>query len=142
MALLPLFQFGAAFAVGIDIDSQAIESASQNALLNNIGPDKMQLHMVPCNPSPSSMNERTCEGIEGQNQSEIAVPTEKNKYDVVVANILLNPLLDLADEIISCAKPGAVIGLSGILCEQVNLIYLFYSKCSLPFSFILILSEI
>lgn len=44
---------------------------------------------------------------------------ERSKYDVVVANILLNPLLELADEIVSHAKPGAVVGISGIISEQV-----------------------
>lgn len=45
---------------------------------------------------------------------------ETEKYDIVVANILLNPLLDLAENIISYAKPGAIVALSGILSEQVN----------------------
>ncbi|RDX99591.1 prmA, partial [Mucuna pruriens] len=49
------------------------------------------------------------------------------QFDVVIANILLNPLLDLADQIISCAKPGAVIGLSGFLSEQVQYIMERYS---------------
>ncbi|KAI9083552.1 hypothetical protein K1719_034494 [Acacia pycnantha] len=114
-------KLGAAFAVGIDIDSQAIASASQNATLNNLGPEKMQLYLVP-GKAPLSF-----EAVEGQNESEIAVATEKNKYDVVVANILLNPLIDLADQIVSCAKPGAIIGLSGILCEQVQCILERYS---------------
>ncbi|KAF7822688.1 Ribosomal protein L11 methyltransferase [Senna tora] len=99
-------KFGAAFAVGIDIDPQAIESASQNATLNNIGPEKLQLHLVSSKPS---------------------LDEEEQKYDVVIANILLNPLLDLADQIVSSAKPGAVIGLSGILCEQVRFITERYS---------------
>lgn len=59
----------------------------------------MQLHMVPGKTfSPSN---------------------EAEKYDIVVANILLNPLLDLAEDIIYYAKPGAVVALSGILSEQV-----------------------
>lgn len=45
--------------------------------------------------------------------------SETDKYDVLIANILLNPLMDLADQIVSYAKPGAVFGLSGILSEQV-----------------------
>ncbi|XP_028793003.1 uncharacterized protein LOC114748719 [Neltuma alba] len=113
-------KFGAAFAFGIDIDSQAIASASQNATLNNLGPDKMQLYLLT-ESSPS------CEAVEGQNRSEMTIATEKNKYDVVVANILLNPLIDLADQIVSYAKPGAIIGLSGILCEQVQYILERYS---------------
>ena len=59
----------------------------------------MQLHMVPGKTFSPSI--------------------EAEKYDIVVANILLNPLLDLAEDIISYAKPGAVVALSGILSEQV-----------------------
>jgi len=50
----------------------------------------------------------------------MGIISETGKYDVVIANILLNPLLDLADDIVSYAKPGAVIGLSGILSDQVS----------------------
>ena len=46
---------------------------------------------------------------------------------MVIANILLNPLLNLADQIIFSAKPGAIIGLSGILSEQVQNILQKYS---------------
>lgn len=44
---------------------------------------------------------------------------QMHKYDIVIANILLNPLLALADEIVSHAKVGATVGLSGVLHEQV-----------------------
>lgn len=47
---------------------------------------------------------------------------EEEKYDIVIANILLNPLLELADKIVSYAKPGATVGVSGILSEQVCII--------------------
>lgn len=53
---------------------------------------------------------------------------EKEKYDVVIGNILLNPLLDLADEIVSYAKPGGVVGLSGIILEQVSTVVDRYSN--------------
>ncbi|KAL1361245.1 hypothetical protein AAHE18_04G239300 [Arachis hypogaea] len=58
--------------------------------------------------------------VEGENAFEIDTVIHKDKYDVVIANILLNPLLNLADQIIFSAKPGAIIGLSGILSEQVQ----------------------
>lgn len=48
---------------------------------------------------------------------------EEEKYDIVIANILLNPLLELADQIVSYAKPGAIVGISGILLEQVSYIH-------------------
>lgn len=38
---------------------------------------------------------------------------------MVIANILLHPLLDLAERIVSYGKPGATVGVSGIISEQV-----------------------
>lgn len=113
------YKFGAAFAVGVDVDSEAIASASQNAYLNNIGQAKMQLHLVASKTSSSFKNDLTFGVMEGENTCEIHPVTDEEKFDVVVANILLNPLMDLADQIVSHAKPGAVVGLSGILSEQV-----------------------
>lgn len=79
----------------------------------------MKLRLIAGKTSLSSLDDWKFGVVEGENTCEIETVTDKDKYDVVVANILLNPLLDLADQIISCAKPGAVIGLSGILSEQV-----------------------
>lgn len=101
-------KFGASLSVGIDIDPQAITSANQNATLNNVDLEKLQLHLVPASPGSGIIYER-------------------EKFDVVVANILLNPLLELADHIVSYAKPGATIGLSGIIYEQVPAILDRYS---------------
>ncbi|KAK7317714.1 hypothetical protein RJT34_02169 [Clitoria ternatea] len=120
-------KFGAALAVGIDVDSQAIASASQNASLNNIRPNQMQLRLIDSKTSSSSKGYWKFGVIEGENSCEIQTVTDSAMFDVIIANILLNPLLDLADEIVSCAKPGAVIGLSGILTEQVQYIIQRYS---------------
>lgn len=103
---------GANLSVGFDIEPQAITSARHNATLNNIEPEKLVLSLV------SSKNEPQLGGF--LHNSEII--SEKDKYDVVIANILLHPLLDLADRIVSYAKPGAIVGLSGILSDQVILI--------------------
>ncbi|KAL4393447.1 hypothetical protein AHAS_Ahas02G0052900 [Arachis hypogaea] len=113
-------QFGAAFAIGVDIDSQAIASASENATLNNIRPDKLQLHLIASQTSSSCRDDWPSRVVEGENAFEIDTVIHKDKYDVVIANILLNPLLNLADQIIFSTKPGAIIGLSGILSEQVQ----------------------
>ncbi|KAH9802480.1 Ribosomal protein L11 methyltransferase-like protein [Citrus sinensis] len=121
-------KFGAAMSVGVDIDPQAIKSAHQNAALNNIGPKKMKLHLVPDRTFPASMNERVDGIVEDLSSHEIRGISETEKYDVVIANILLNPLLQLADHIVSYAKPGAVVGISGILSEQLPHIINRYSE--------------
>ncbi|KAK1439607.1 hypothetical protein QVD17_05427 [Tagetes erecta] len=114
-------KFGAALAVGFDIDPQAITAAQHNAALNNIGPEKLELQVVPRNISSMSTDQWqwAMKSDSAITEHDVEVVAEKEKYDVVVANILLNPLLDLADHIVSYAKPGGVIGLSGIILEQV-----------------------
>lgn len=89
----------------------------------------LQLHLVPSANDHSLSNEMTTGGLgqnscgtgdlEGQNSYGTEATCGTEKYDVVVANILLYPLLDLADQIISYAKPGAVVAVSGIITEQV-----------------------
>ncbi|KAI3675007.1 hypothetical protein L1987_84588 [Smallanthus sonchifolius] len=122
-------KFGAASAVGFDIDPQAITAAHHNAALNDIGPDKLELQVIPSNISPMSTNQWqwAMKKSDGVTDHGMEIVTEKEKYDVVVANILLNPLLDLADHIVSYAKPGGVVGLSGIISEQVPTIVNRYS---------------
>ncbi|XP_010482801.1 PREDICTED: uncharacterized protein LOC104761420 [Camelina sativa] len=95
-------KFGAASSVGVDIDPLAIKSASHNAALNNIPLEKLELHLAPSENSSS-----------GREMS-----LQKEQFDVVIANILLNPVMELADHIVSFAKPGATTGISGILSEQ------------------------
>ncbi|XP_004293020.1 PREDICTED: ribosomal protein L11 methyltransferase-like [Fragaria vesca subsp. vesca] len=119
-------KFGAALSVGIDIDPQAITSAHQNATLNNIGPEEMQLYIVPS--ENCSVWTDPCRYVEERSSSGVEAISETDKYDVLIANILLNPLMDLADQIVSYAKPGAVIGLSGILSEQLPYITERYSQ--------------
>lgn len=114
-------QLGASLSVGLDIDPQAITSARQNASLNNIKPEMLQLHLVPSKNDPSLTEGLTTECAEGRNLHGVEFINESEKYDVVIANILMNPLLDLADQIVSYSKPGAVVGLSGIIFEQVVL---------------------
>lgn len=119
--LAKFLQFGADFAVGIDIDPQAITAARHNATLNNIGPDVLQLYLVPGEEINSS-SENNSTGFEGQGSYEPEASFDEIvKYDIVVANILLYPLLNLADQIVSFAKPGAMVALSGIITEQVRI---------------------
>ncbi|CAN7039113.1 hypothetical protein IGI04_005631 [Brassica rapa subsp. trilocularis] len=91
-------KFGAASSAGVDIDPLAIKSASHNAALNNIPPEKLELHLAPSDNREMQLG--------------------KEQFDVIIANILLNPVMELADHILSFAKPGAAIGISGILSEQ------------------------
>ncbi|KAK9150202.1 hypothetical protein Syun_008511 [Stephania yunnanensis] len=119
-------KLGASLSVGIDTDDEAITSALQNATLNNIGPEEMKLFLVSSTGAPELG--RKCGNEESETPNGVDFLAEKEKYDIVIANILLNPLLELADQIVAHAKPGAIVGLSGILCEQLPQIKECYSK--------------
>ncbi|KZV23240.1 hypothetical protein F511_05079 [Dorcoceras hygrometricum] len=121
-------KFGAELSVGLDIEPQAITSAMYNAALNNIGPDKLLLSLVPSKNSPQFENEAQNEISTEHDSSNLNNIFVKEKYDVVIANILLYPLLDLADRIVSYAMPGAAVGISGIISEQVPSVVEHYSQ--------------
>ena len=83
-------KLGAAHAVGIDVDSQAVTASRDNAIANKAGNARFYLPK----DAPSST------------------------YDLVVANILTNPLRMLAPLLAHATRPGGQIVLSGILEEQ------------------------
>lgn len=85
--------FGVVF--GTDIDPQAIESARANAQQNSVG-------------------------IEFQLPDDIEKTIGHQQFDVVMANILANPLQVLAPALIARLKPGAHLVLSGILERQAD----------------------
>ncbi|KAL8167297.1 LOW QUALITY PROTEIN: hypothetical protein V2J09_008796 [Rumex salicifolius] len=110
-------KLGAALSVGVDIDPQAMTATHQNAILNHIGPDKLKLCLASDKNDTAYSDDWLKLAPEVQKYIKEGAVTE-NKYDVVIANILQNPLLDLAEEIVSHANEGAIIGLSGILIDQ------------------------
>ena len=84
-------RLGAGQVVGLDIDPEACVVARDNAAQNQ------------------------CPTI------DIVLPgaLPAGSYDVLVANILLNPLLALAATLATLVRPGGHLGLSGLLAEQV-----------------------
>ena len=85
-------KLGAARAVGIDIDPQAITASRDNAERNGVS-DRLELYLPKDQP----------QDLLG---------------DVVVANILAGPLRELAPLISGLPKSGGHLGLSGILESQ------------------------
>ena len=51
----------------------------------------------------------------------------EGQFDIVVANILAGPLMELAAAIAAHVKSGCVLALSGILSEQVDEVLMAYS---------------
>jgi ribosomal protein L11 methyltransferase len=90
---LAALKLGAARAVGVDNDPQALLASRDNAERNGVGD-----HLQVCLP--------------GQE-----VPAQ---YPVVVANILASALIALADTLAARVVPGGRIALSGILAGQAD----------------------
>ena len=84
-------RLGAARVDGVDIDEQAVSASRDNAALNDV-----TAHF--CLPG------------------ELA----PGQYDIVVANILTNPLKGMAPLLAGRVRPGGQLVLSGILAEQAD----------------------
>ncbi len=82
-------KLGACSAIGVDIDAQAVQASHDNALANSVQADFRQ---------PDDI--------------------QLTQYDVVVANILTNPLCALAPLLANATRKDGHIVLSGILAAQ------------------------
>jgi ribosomal protein L11 methyltransferase len=92
-------KLGAGRLAGVDIDPRAIEAAAYNAENNGV-------------QAQFSLADR---------------PGGGETYDVVVANILANPLRALAPALCAHVRPGGRLALSGILSEQADEIAAIYA---------------
>ncbi len=86
-------KLGCARATAMDIDPQAMRATLDNAASNDV-----RDRIIVSNHAG---------GVAGQ-------------FDVVVANILAGPLIELAESIASHVRGGCLLALSGILSEQVG----------------------
>jgi ribosomal protein L11 methyltransferase len=92
-------KLGAGKATGVDVDPQAVQASRDNALANQVIAD----FYLPKN------------GLLTQ-------------YDIVVANILTNPLRALAPLLAGATKPGGRVVLSGILSQQAEEVERIYAQ--------------
>ncbi len=83
---------GAGQATGTDIDTQALEASRDNSQRNQLADERLALYL------PEQM--------------------PQDPADVLVANILAGPLVQLAPQLATLVKPGGLLALSGILAEQ------------------------
>jgi ribosomal protein L11 methyltransferase len=91
-------KLGAGHVVGIDIDPQAVAASRANAILNQCDETKAEFFATHVTDRAGSKNGAWA--------------------DVVVANILANPLIVLAPLLMHATRKGGLIALSGILMEQ------------------------
>jgi ribosomal protein L11 methyltransferase len=93
-------KLGAAEAIGVDIDPQAVDSTAYNALNNGVE--------MPC-------------GLPD-------FPLAKRQFPVVVANILSNPLKVLAPSLCNHVEAGGQLVLSGVLARQAEEVIAHYRQ--------------
>ena len=93
-------KLGASYAVGVDVDKQAVIASRDNALANQVS--AVEFFLPDAAP--------------------------KAEYDLVVANILTNPLRMLAPLLAGATKQGGQIVLSGILQEQAEDVMAIYRE--------------
>ncbi len=86
-------KLGARSAVGMDIDPQAVIATRENAENNAVAPNLAVFGAA--------------DDIDG-------------RFDVVVANILAGPLVELAESITLTLGDMGMLALSGVLCEQAD----------------------
>ncbi|BBN10190.1 ribosomal protein L11 methyltransferase [Marchantia polymorpha subsp. ruderalis] len=113
-------KMGASRAVGIDIDPMAITSARYNASLNDLDDQRLQVFLASINGEDPVPPGAAYHPVFDNDMDEGPDNKMSPDFDIVIANILLNPLVDLASRIANYARPGAFVGLSGILVEQVE----------------------
>jgi len=102
-------KLGAASATGVDVDSQAIQSSRDNAKANRV--TDIRFHLPGDCPSGNVKDY-----MAGQ------------PYDLVVANILTNPLCMLAPVLAEATRQSGCIVLSGILENQAQDVMKLYQQ--------------
>lgn len=94
--------------LGGDNDPQAVPVAIENAQLNGVG--------------------ALCRFVVSVGLSDTTL-AKAAPYDLIVANILAGPLLDLTDTFRYAVQPGGRVLLSGLLLEQAEMIVSAYERC-------------
>ncbi len=90
---LAALALGAAAVTGVDIEPQALQASRANAAANGFDADRLTL-LAPA-----------------------ALPPER-RFDLLLANILAGPLIELAPRLARHVSPGGRLVLAGILAEQ------------------------
>jgi ribosomal protein L11 methyltransferase len=89
-------KLGAREVLGVDNDPQALAASRDNAARNALPPESLPVALP----------------------QDIQVEAWTGRADVVVANILAGPLVELADTLLRFLRPGGTLLLSGLLDSQ------------------------
>lgn len=95
-------KLGAKNAVAVDIDPQALIATQNNLKRNHLNPESINTFLPPDAPTP--------------------------KVDMLFANILAGPLVELAATLCGRLSPGGLLCLSGLLTSQADAVITAYSR--------------
>lgn len=100
-------------AIATDIDPVAVDVSRDNAALNGVklGEGTGELSLV------------VADGMAHQ------ALTERAPFDLLIANILAGPLIDLAEDFTAAVAPGGTIILAGLLDTQAEAVTAAYAAC-------------
>jgi len=98
--------------IGGDNDIEAVAVACENAELNGVGPLCRFVHAI---------------GLRHDHLQAL------QPYDLVVANILAGPLIELSDTFSAAVRPGGRALLSGLLLEQADMVQSAYQRHGFTF---------
>ena len=119
---LAALRCGAASAVGVDIDVDCVAAAKRNAESNGFGESECRFHL----PAPTAgadantvayVNARLTNDA-GSFADHAPLPDDEPPADVVLANILLNPLLALEETLVDLVAAGGAMAMSGVREDQ------------------------
>lgn len=107
---LAALALGAEHVTAIDYDKQALLATRENADFNGVDSSRIRLSLPPDSTLLSQQHA-------GRNEVRDAI---EKPVDVLLANILANPLMELAPNLTQRVKPGGKLVLSGILEQQIK----------------------
>lgn len=97
--------------LGLDIDVQSVENALENCALNNV----------------------SCDGLDPAfSIRRGSIEDTDEQYDLILANILAEPLVTMAPDIVARLKKGGALVLSGLLTIQADKVAAAYEAQGLP----------
>ncbi|MFT4823531.1 MAG: ribosomal protein L11 methyltransferase [Halioglobus sp.] len=103
-------KLGAEHVLGVDNDPQALVASRENARRNKIVDSALSIALP----------------------SEVELQPLANEIDMVIANILSGPLMELSDILVDLLKPGGILLLSGLIEDQAEtLIAHYHNRISL-----------
>ncbi|HWJ37605.1 MAG TPA: 50S ribosomal protein L11 methyltransferase [Sphingomicrobium sp.] len=118
LAFAALVLWRDAKCLATDIDPVAIEVARENALING----------VKLGHSPGELLLGTADGMESP------LLAARAPFDLIIANILAGPLIELAPAFASALEKGGMIVLAGLLDTQANAVAHAYRRQGLEIS--------